>query len=82
MNHARILARHDGVFEEHPWEVKLVHVARAFEQIIIERVIQTDPVCESLRTAILEALQREANRAITFLFGAYAAQDDLEGLGG
>lgn len=83
LDHARILAGDDGVLKKDPGEIKVfVDTALTLEQVVVERVVQSDPVSERLCGTLLEALQGETNRTITFLFSADAAHDNLKSLRG
>ena len=83
VDHAREFARYDCVLEEDARVVKVViNSNRAFKQVIVQRVVQSDPVRERLCGAILESPQVEADRTITFLFRADAAHHNLKVLRG
>ena len=79
VDHGSELAAHYAVLQQHFWVVKVIVVTElAFKKIIIERVIESDPVQICLSSCPLKSSQRETNGTEALSFSADASQDNLE----
>ncbi len=80
VHHRSELATHDAVLEQNLGVVDIiVNSQLAFKKVVIQGVVEGNPVQVALSGTLLESLEWEADRAVPLLFCADPTQDNLEG---
>lgn len=77
------MARDNLVLQEDAWVVEhIIDTFSSFEFVIIERVVEGDPVLEGLARLLLKPLQLKTDRAEPLVLSSDPSHDYLERLGG